>query len=396
MNPGVLKQRERATPRARWSGVAAAVAVAAMVLAVPQSVIAADAAELIKEAVGLRRQGKDAEALRKLQEAYETDKSPRVIAQIGLAEQALGRWVPAFEHLTEALEAKKILDWRRTVQRLLRRWRRSPNASARSSILGGSAGAEVHIDGVARGTLPLQGPLILTTGTITIDLLAPGFVPVHRSAVVRPNQTGRESFDALAPIHERGVQVHSGPTATPAGTAASAAGDPGGAGDGAPQIATTPGPESPGTSTDSGAGGGPSAIRGAAKWVAWGLGAGAAGLGLYGLIAAESRRRRLRGRVRREPRGCYRDAARFGAIHSGVSRFEGRGRFQFSPRGDRVCRRSGPRRSRAGVVADRAQAGHAWVGGGGLSSERDAGRPHDGGLQHSYVTKARRWRQWLS
>ena len=245
MNPGVLKQRERATPRARWSGVAAAVAVAAMVLAVPQSVIAADAAELIKEAVGLRRQGKDAEALRKLQEAYETDKSPRVIAQIGLAEQALGRWVPAFEHLTEALEAKKdpwIAKNRSTIAQALAT---VAERVGKVEILGGSAGAEVHIDGVARGTLPLQGPLILTTGTITIDLLAPGFVPVHRSAVVRPNQTGRESFDALAPIHERGVQVHSGPTATPAGTAASAAGDPGGAGDGAPRSPRRRGPSRP-------------------------------------------------------------------------------------------------------------------------------------------------------
>ena len=148
MKAGVLKQR------------AATVAVAAMVLAVlvvPRAAIAADAAALIKEAVGLRRQGKDAEALQKLQEAYETDKSARVIAQIGLAEQALGRWVPAFEHLTEALEAKKdpwIAKNRSTIASALAT---VAERVGKVEILGGSPGAEVRIDGVARGTLPLQG-----------------------------------------------------------------------------------------------------------------------------------------------------------------------------------------------------------------------------------------------
>ena len=309
-----------------------------------------------------------------------------MIAQIGLAEQALGRWVPAFEHLTEALEAKKdpwIAKNRSTIAQALAA---VAERVGRVEILGGSAGAEVRIDGVARGTLPLQGPLILTTGTITIDLSAPGFVAVQRSAVVRPNQTSRESFDALAPIPERGAQAQSGPMATPAGTLA---GDPGGTGAGAPQIATTPQPERPAPRRTAARATARLRIRGAAKWVAWGLGAGAAGLGLFGLIQQNRAADDFDGGCGVEPRGCYRDAAWFGAIPSGVSRPEGRGRFQFSPGGDRVCRRSGPRRRRAGVVADRAQAGHAWVGGGGLSSQRDAGRPRDGGLQSFACDKSR-------
>ena len=53
-----------------------------------------DAAEhLIKQGVELRAKGKDAEALVLFQKAYAATPSPRALAQIALAEQALGRWI---------------------------------------------------------------------------------------------------------------------------------------------------------------------------------------------------------------------------------------------------------------------------------------------------------------
>jgi hypothetical protein len=66
-------------------------------------------------------------------------------------------------------------------------------------ILGGSAGAEVRIDGAARGTLPLARPIAAPTGSVTIDIVMPGRLALRRTTSVRAGETTRESFDVLAP-----------------------------------------------------------------------------------------------------------------------------------------------------------------------------------------------------
>lgn len=64
---------------------------------------AQSAETLIDEGVQLREQGRDAGALERFQRAYAESRSARALAQVALAEQALGRWVDANAHLTEAL-----------------------------------------------------------------------------------------------------------------------------------------------------------------------------------------------------------------------------------------------------------------------------------------------------
>src|SRR5689334_14201627 len=58
---------------------------------------------LLKRGVELRKAGKDDEALEAFRAAYTSRPSPRAQAQIGLAEQALGRWGDAERDLSEAL-----------------------------------------------------------------------------------------------------------------------------------------------------------------------------------------------------------------------------------------------------------------------------------------------------
>jgi tetratricopeptide (TPR) repeat protein len=60
----------------------------------------------IQRGIDLRRQGKDAEALAVFKEAHQARPTPRSLAQIALAESALGRFVEAERHLQEALAAK--------------------------------------------------------------------------------------------------------------------------------------------------------------------------------------------------------------------------------------------------------------------------------------------------
>lgn len=59
---------------------------------------------LVRQAVELRREGRDADALLVLERAWRIRPTAQVRAQIGFAEQALGRWEDAARHLREALE----------------------------------------------------------------------------------------------------------------------------------------------------------------------------------------------------------------------------------------------------------------------------------------------------
>lgn len=261
-------------------------------LATTSTAVGADADELIREGVALRRQKNDVEALKKFQQAFEASNSPRALAQMGLAEQALGRWVAAYEHLDQALQAKNdtwIVKNRATIKAALDG---VGDHVGQIEILSAASGAEVRIDGVRRGTVPLKGPLTMTIGTVTIDLSAPGFIPVQRMTVVRARQTSRESFDALAPLSDRGNGARSNAgdgvgseAATIVTTKRERASVTPPASDGATPRATGDGTTPPASSpSGEGAGDEPSAIRGAAKWVGWGLGAASAGLGVFGYV----------------------------------------------------------------------------------------------------------------
>src|ERR1043165_4391919 len=65
---------------------------------------AADAA--IRRGVDLRKQGRDMDALEEFRKGYAVAKTPRALAQIALAEQALGRWVDAESDLEQAMSSK--------------------------------------------------------------------------------------------------------------------------------------------------------------------------------------------------------------------------------------------------------------------------------------------------
>src|SRR6478609_9850715 len=74
------------------------------VVAVPRRALADEpVAKLVSRGLELRRERRDAEALALFQNAFATSASPMILAQIALAEQALGRWLPAEQDLNAAL-----------------------------------------------------------------------------------------------------------------------------------------------------------------------------------------------------------------------------------------------------------------------------------------------------
>ena len=84
---------------------------------------------LIRRAIELRKQGNDRGALEELQRAYGIAQSPRAAAQLGFAEQAVGIWLQAEEHVREALGEPGDKWIRKNARRWKRRWRRSAPTS---------------------------------------------------------------------------------------------------------------------------------------------------------------------------------------------------------------------------------------------------------------------------
>src|SRR6185436_19818337 len=68
---------------------------------------AEDPEAIIARGVHLREQGKDEEALAEFRRAFAVAPTAKARAQMALAEQALGMWVAAEEHLKKALEEEK-------------------------------------------------------------------------------------------------------------------------------------------------------------------------------------------------------------------------------------------------------------------------------------------------
>jgi hypothetical protein len=152
----------------------------------------ADAA--IKHGVELRRRGDDLRALDEFQRAHSLQRSGRALAQIGFAEQALGRWREAEEHLGLAL-ADTSDAWVRRYREVIERSRAVVAGHLGSlEVLGGPEGAELRIDGRPVGRLPLAQPVRVAAGHIGIQLVAEGHLPAARPVTIAAGQLARETM----------------------------------------------------------------------------------------------------------------------------------------------------------------------------------------------------------
>lgn len=167
---------------------------------------------LLHEGVELRRSHRDLEAWAVFRRAYDQSHGPRALAQMALAEQALGRWVAAEGHLRTALAASDpwIVRSRATLEAALGvieghlggLW-----------IEGGVPGAEVLVDGQRVAVLPVTEPMRVVAGSLTVTLRAEGYETVTRHVVVSPGGDAREEV-RLTRVAERSTQGD-GTTSTP-------------------------------------------------------------------------------------------------------------------------------------------------------------------------------------
>lgn len=136
---------------------------------------AADPEALVLEGIALRKDHRDLEALRVFRLAYAESPRPRIRAQIGLAEQALGKWIEAEVDVSAAL-AEASDPWIEKNAPTLRAALTSIREHLGWLEVTGTAGAMVFVNGVARGALPLAQPVRVVAGTVAVEGRKEGFV----------------------------------------------------------------------------------------------------------------------------------------------------------------------------------------------------------------------------
>lgn len=172
--------------------------------------------ELNRQGILFRKAGDDKSAHIVFQQAYERFHSPRSAAQLGLVEQALGRWEDAEKHVTESLRAKNdpwIEKYRRILGQSLSLIRQHVG---QLEITGLPAGAEVLINGRSVGRLPLSGAVTVSVGEVDLQFRAPGHKTATRKLTLIGSQYERVFIRLDEDPSPNGTVVASGLSAGPA------------------------------------------------------------------------------------------------------------------------------------------------------------------------------------
>ncbi|HEX2659375.1 MAG TPA: PEGA domain-containing protein [Polyangia bacterium] len=153
---------------------------------------------LIERGIALREARDDSAALELFRKAYELKKGGRALAQAALAEQALARWVAAEGDLQQALSRGDDAWIARNKALLNQALVEIQDHLGWLQVDGGVAGAEVVIDGVVAGKLPLATAARAPAGSVALQVRAPGYLPYARTVNV-PKRTATRETVALMP-----------------------------------------------------------------------------------------------------------------------------------------------------------------------------------------------------
>jgi len=177
----------------------------------------AEEEHLLKKGVKLREAGDERHAVVELQKAYDLARSPKAAGQLGLSEWALGRWVEAESHVTEALKATNdpFLRDRQRRQVLEQALNTIQGHLGTLEIAGEPAGAEVVVAGKIVGKFPIAEPIRACAGPVDLEVSMDGYEPDKRSLTLSAGQYQRVLVRLKRPGVAALPPIPNPPTAAP-------------------------------------------------------------------------------------------------------------------------------------------------------------------------------------
>jgi hypothetical protein len=158
---------------------------------------AKDVEKIVRRGLDFRKAGRDAEALAEFQRAAKIEGSPRITAQIALAEQALGIWLDAHRDLLRAIEHADD-SWIQKNRLALDKSRDVIESNlGRVEVWGAPSGAGVTFDDKSIGTLPSASTWLEPTQA-TLRVSAVGYEDYLRMLSVDAGSRLREHVDLRA------------------------------------------------------------------------------------------------------------------------------------------------------------------------------------------------------
>ena len=131
--------------------------------------------QLVAKGVELRKKGDHTGALREFQAAHAKEPSGRTLAQMGIAEATLHRWMDADEHLAQALGSAG--PWVEKNRVTLEQTLQTVRMHMSEVSINGPSGAVVTIGDKVVGQVPLPNILRVAEGAVTVKVESPGHKP---------------------------------------------------------------------------------------------------------------------------------------------------------------------------------------------------------------------------
>lgn len=204
------------SPRLRLSTFVVACALATAPVTASRAADGENPEQLIRIANDLRRKGDNVRAFGYLQRAHEVARTPRSAAQLGLCEQALGRFADAEVHFTQALGSNDAwVDANRSSLEASRAVVRQQLGKVQ--VTAAPPGTMVAVGQRAAERLSSDGVLWLAPGTVTLTFEAPGHGRSSKSVTPVVGAVATVTADLLADPSSSGAATMDGRVATRGG-----------------------------------------------------------------------------------------------------------------------------------------------------------------------------------
>ncbi len=180
--------------------------------------------QLLAQGIASREAGRDAEALEFYRQAVALQpENPRALAHLAATYQALGRWVPAHNHLLQALQYREDPYIQRHRAELEEALATVDDHIGFLEVYGAPAGAEALINGQLVAELPMSAPVPVTVGSYLLEVRLQDHYTLGRPITISKRGLTREEVE-LSPHRSGATLVAAAPKSSEAPQDAAEAG----------------------------------------------------------------------------------------------------------------------------------------------------------------------------